>query len=132
MLEHFLDPESYAGWSLMLLMVGPSMPYRSKCRTQTNIVRVTGSRVMVEGTGRWCGFRAGCNFMYSFDDKLLELVEHCTWSVLQKVPKYLMLNYTSKAIMIMNLNTRPPVSGSRRRECTKNNLVKTQNICINF
>ena len=52
MLEYFLDPESYAGCSLMLLMVGPPMPDRSNWRTQTNTVRVAGSRVMAEGTGR--------------------------------------------------------------------------------
>ena len=41
-------------WLELMFLVGPSMPDRSKGRSQTNIVReeVTGSRVMVKDTGR--------------------------------------------------------------------------------
>ena len=41
-------------WLELMFLVGPSMPDRSKGRSQTNTVReeVTGSRVMVKDTGR--------------------------------------------------------------------------------
>ena len=43
-----------------------------------------------------------------------------------------MLNYNSKAMMIMNPNTRPSVPGTQNRGVAKNHLVKTQNFCKNL
>ena len=83
---------------------------------------------MLEGTGRWYDFTTSCNFMCPFEDKPLKLADHCAGNALRQVSKYLMLNCTSKAILIMNPNTRLPVPGARKRGGVKNHLIKTQNI----
>ena len=70
--------------------------------------------------------------MCSLEDKLLKLEEHCVWNVLKQVTKYLMFNYTSKAMMIMSQNTRTPVPSTQKRGGGKNHLVKTQNFCKHF
>ena len=112
-----------------MLLVGQPMPDRSKGRSQTNIVRkdVTGSRVMVEDTGRWYRFSTGCSFMCSFEDKPLKLAEYCAWNVLKQVSKYLNAYPHFWTIMAINQNPRRLVPGTRKRRGTKNQLVKNKN-----
>lgn len=58
--------------------------------------------------------------MCLFENKPLNLADHCSWNDLQQVSKYLMLNYTARHF---------PIQATQKRTGAKNHIVKTQNIC---